>query len=169
LSGENSVVLVNENVIAHNPYGDQGGWNDSEHAGGEKLASRGGGILGEENNKEAGSNAHWGKEHNDNNREVPVDVLVKDQEEVHGHHVDGKKNGESTNAHYSALNWETSTAWRISSIFVGASAKAAAAWGQFVLSRDREAVFVDRFFGFIFGSHHRLHIVHLLVVHIKIW
>ena len=110
MSSENSVVLVDEYVVADDPDGNQGGGDDSEHAGGEKFSSGGGGVLGEENNKEAGSNAHWGEEDQNDDWEVPVDVIIKDQEEVHGHHVDGKKNGESSDAHYSALNWETSTA-----------------------------------------------------------
>ena len=39
LSSENGVVLVDEYVVADDPHGNQGGGDDSEHAGGEKLSS----------------------------------------------------------------------------------------------------------------------------------
>ena len=110
LSSENSVVLVDEYVVADDPDGNQGGGDDSEHAGGEKLSSGGGGVLGEENNKEAGSNAHWGEEDQNDDWEVPVDVIIKDQEEVHSDQVDGKEEGEDSNSEDTTLNWETSTA-----------------------------------------------------------
>jgi hypothetical protein len=84
LSSEDGIVLVDEYVVADDPDGDQSSRDNSEHAGGEKFSSAGSGVLGEENNKEAGSNAHWGKEHNDNDWEVPVNVLIENEEEIHG-------------------------------------------------------------------------------------
>jgi len=136
LSSEDGVVLVDEYVVADDPEGDQGGGDDSEHAGGEKFSSAGGGILGEENNKEAGSNAHWGEEHDDNDWEVPVNIVIKDQEEVHGDHVDGKEDSEDSDSKDTTLNWETSAASRVLSVLIGACAEAAAAWGKFLSSSD---------------------------------
>jgi len=110
LSSENSVVFVNENIVAHDPYGDQSGRNDSEHAGGEKFTSAGSGIFSEEYYKEARSNAQWGKEYEDNNWEVPVDIIIEDQEKVHSDHVDGEKYGECSNSNDSTFDWEASAA-----------------------------------------------------------
>ena len=110
LSSENSVVLVDEYVVADDPDGNQGGGDDSEHAGGEKFSSGGGGVLGEENNKEAGSNAHWGEEDQNDDWEVPVDVIIKDQEEVHSDQVDAKEAGKDTNSNDTALNGEAAAA-----------------------------------------------------------
>ena len=39
-----------------------------------------------------------------------MDVLVKDQEEVHCDHVDGEEQGEDSNSEDSALNWEAAAA-----------------------------------------------------------
>ena len=39
LSGENGIVLVDEYVVADNPDGNQGGGDDSEHAGSEEFSS----------------------------------------------------------------------------------------------------------------------------------
>ena len=91
LSSEDGIVLVDEYVVADNPDGDQSSRDNSEHAGGEKFSSAGSGVLGEENDKEAGSNAHWDQKDQNDNWEVPVNVLVKDQEEVHRDHVDGEQ------------------------------------------------------------------------------
>jgi len=160
LSSEDSVVLVNEYIVADDPDGNQSGGDDSEHAGSEKFTSGGGGILGEENNEEAGSNAHWGKEHQDNNWEVPVNVLIKDQEEVHSDQVDGKEDGEDSNSDDTTLNWEASAASRVFSILIGAGAKAAATWGKFLLSGDRDII-ISRLFSF----HHWGHLVSHSVLH----
>ena len=110
LSSEDGVVLVDENVVADDPDGDQGEGDDSKNATSEKLSSGAGSILGEENNKETGSNAQWGKEYEDDDWEVPVDVLVKDQEEVHCDHVASEEQGEDSNSEDSALNWEAAAA-----------------------------------------------------------
>lgn len=110
LSSEDGVVLVDENVVADDPDGDQGEGDDSKNATSEELSSGAGSILGEENNKETGSNAQWGKEYEDDDWEVPVDVLVKDQEEVHCDHVAGEEQGEDSNSEDSALNWEAAAA-----------------------------------------------------------
>jgi hypothetical protein len=59
LSGKNGIVLVNEYVVADNPDGNQSSGNNSKHAGSEEFSSGKCNILGEEYNKEAGSNAHW--------------------------------------------------------------------------------------------------------------
>ena len=126
-----------------------------------KFSSGGGGVLGEENNEEAGSNAHWGKEDQDNDWEVPVDVVVKDQEEVHSDQVDGKEHCEDSNSKDAALNWEASAASRVLSVLVGASAKAAAAWGKLLLSSDRDIFLLSRLFTFhhwvVLFSHWLLH------------
>jgi len=110
LSSENGVVLVDEYIVADDPDGNQGGGDDSEHAGGEEFSSAGGSVLGEENNEEAGSDAHWGKEDQDNDWEVPVNVVIKDQEEVHCDQVDGKEDCEDSNSNDTTLNWEASAA-----------------------------------------------------------
>jgi len=166
LSSENGVVLVDEYVVADDPDGNQSGGDDSEHAGSEEFASGGGGILGEENNKEAGSNAHWGEEHQNDDWEVPVDVVIKDQEEVHSDQVDGKKDGEDSNSNDATLNWEASAASRVLGILVGASAKAAAARGKFLSSGDRDIFAILSWFFF----HHWGILVHShshIVVHCK--
>ena len=110
LSSEDGVVLVDENVVADDPDGNQGEGDDSKNATSEELSSGAGSILGEENNKETGSNAQWGKEYEDDDWEVPVDVLVKDQEEVHCDHVASEEQGEDSNSEDSALNWEAAAA-----------------------------------------------------------
>lgn len=111
LSSEDGVVLVDENVVADDPEGNQGGGNNSEHAGSEKFSSAGSGVFSEENNKEAGSNAHWGEKNNNDDWEVPVNVIIEDQEEVHCDHIDGKENSEDTNGNNTALNWEATAAF----------------------------------------------------------
>ena len=164
LASEDGVVLVNEYVVADNPDGNQSGGDDSEHAGGEKFSSGGGGVLGEENNEEAGSNAHWGEEDQDNDWEVPVNVVIKDQEEVHCDQVDGKEDCEDSNSNDTTLNWEATAASRVLSVLIGASAEAAAARGKLLLSGDRFAIF--RLFFHHWGiliSHSILH----FVVHCK--
>ena len=163
LSSEDGVVLVDEYVVADDPNGNQGGGDDSEHAGGEKFSSAGGGVLGEENNEEAGSNAHWGEEDQDNDWEVPVDVVIKDQEEVHSDQVDGEEDCEDSNSNDTTLNWEASAASRVLGILVGASAKAAAAWGKLLGSGDRDIFAIFWLLGFhhwgILISHSVLHFV----------
>ena len=168
MSSEDSVVLVNENVVAHDPHGNKCEGNEREEAGSEESSSGVLSILGEESNEEAGSNAEWGKEYEDDDWEVPVDVLVEDQEEVHGHHVDCKDKGECTEGDDSALDWEAPAAGRVLSVFVRAGAKAAAARSKLLLSSNRDT-FVLLWF-FFFGSHHRSHFIHHFAVHIKkIW
>jgi hypothetical protein len=71
-SSEEGIVLVDENVVANNPDSNQSSGDDSEHASSEKLSSGWGGVLGEDHDEEAWSDAHWGKEDQDNNWEVPV-------------------------------------------------------------------------------------------------
>ena len=161
LASEDGVVLVNEYVVADNPDGNQSGGNDSEHAGGEKFSSGGSGVLGEENNEEAGSNAHWGKEHNNDDWEVPVDVVIKDQEEVHSDQVDGKEDCEDSNSNDTTLNWEASAASRVLSILIGACAEAAAAWGKLLRSGDRDIFLISRLLIF----HHWGHLVSHSVLH----
>jgi len=130
LSSEDCVVLVDEYVVADDPDGNQGSGDNSEHAGSEKFSSAGSGILGEENNKEAGSNTHWGEEQQNDDWEVPVDVIVEDKEEVHSNHVDGKENTEDSNGNNTALNWEATATFGVLSELVTAGAKAAAARGK---------------------------------------
>ena len=174
LSSEDGVVLVDENVVADNPDGNQGGGDDSEHAGSEKFSSAGSGILSEENDKEAGSNAHWGEEHQNDNWEVPVNVIVKDQEEVHGDQVDGKKNSPDTNGNNTALNWEATAASRFLGILIAASAEAAAAWSKLLFSSNRDTFFflLSWSFFLLFGVHHWSSLVHhhnvFFVSHCKI-
>ena len=161
LTSEDGVVLVDEYVVADDPDGNQSGGDDSEHAGSEKFTSAGSGILGEENNKEAGSNAQWGEENQNNNWEVPVNVVIEDQEEVHGDQVDGKEDCEDSNSNDAALNWEASAASRVLSVLVGAGAKAAAAWGKLLLSSDRDIFLFSR----LFGLHHWLHLFSHSFIH----
>jgi hypothetical protein len=174
LSSEDGVVLVDENVVADNPDGNQGGGDDSEHASSEKFSSAGSGILSEENDKEARSNAHWGKEHDNDNWEVPVNVIVKDQEEVHGNQVDGKKNSPDTNGNNTALNWEATAASRFLGIFIAASAEAAAAWSKLLFSSNRDTFFffLLSWSVFFFFFHHWSslvhHHIHFFVSHCKI-
>ena len=161
LSSEDGVVLVDEYIVADDPDGNQGGGDDSEHAGGEKFSSAGGGVLGEENNEEAGSNAHWGEEDQDNNWEVPVNVVIKDQEEVHSDQVDGKEDCEDTNSNDTTLNWEATAASRVLGILIGTSAEAAAARGKLLLSSDRNIFTISRLLLF----HHWGHLVSHSVLH----
>ena len=79
-------------------------------AGHKKFSSGALGVLGEEHNKEAGSDDHWNVKHKEDNWEVPVNVVVKDQEVVHGDQVDSEEDGEDTDGDNSALNWETGAA-----------------------------------------------------------
>ena len=165
LSSEDGVVLVDEYVVADDPEGDQGGGDDSEHAGGEKFSSAGGGILGEENNKEAGSNAHWGEEHDDYDWEVPVNIVIKDQEEVHCDHVDGKEDSEDSDSKDTTLNWETSAASGVTSVLVGACAEAAAARGKFLSSSDRDVFSVFSRLLRLLSLHHWGHLISHHSVH----
>lgn len=109
-AGVNGVALVNPNVVAEDPDAGEGSGDDSELACNEELTSGGLGVLGEEHNEEAGSDDHWDVKGQKHNWEVPVDVVVHDQEEVHGDQVDGQENGEDTNGNNSALDWETGAA-----------------------------------------------------------
>ena len=91
-----------------------------------------------------------------------MDVLIKDQEEVHSDQVDGKEYCEDSNSKDAALNWEASAASRVLSVLVGASAKAAAAWGKLLLSSDRDIfLLLSRLFTFhhwvVLFSHWLLH------------
>ena len=119
-------------------------------------SSAGGSILGEENNEEAGSNAHWDKKDQNDDWVVPVNVVIEDQEEVHGNHVDGKENSEDTNSNNTALNWEATAAFRVLGVFIAARAQAAAAWGKSILkiSSDRNLISSWRSFFHLFGLHH---------------
>ena len=65
-----------------------------------------------------------------------MDVVIKDQEEVHSDQVDGKEDSEDSDSKDTTLNWETSAASRVTSVLVGACAEAAAAWGKFLSSSD---------------------------------
>jgi len=109
-SGVDGVALVNPNVVAENPDAGEGSGDDSKLAGDEKLSSGGLGVLGEENNEEAGSDDHWDVEYRKHNWEVPVNVVVEDQEVVHGDQVNSEEDGKDTNGDNSALNWEAGAA-----------------------------------------------------------
>lgn len=109
-AGVNGVALVNPNVVAENPNAGEGGGDDSKLACNEQLSSGGLGVLSEEHNEEGGSDNHWDVKGQKDNWEVPVDVVIEDQEEVHGDQVDGQENGENTNGDNSALDWETGAA-----------------------------------------------------------
>ena len=76
----------------------------------EKLSSGGLGVLGEENNEEAGSDNHWNVKDQKHDWEVPVDVVVKDQEVVHGDQIAGEEDGEDTNSDNTTLDWEAGAA-----------------------------------------------------------
>lgn len=172
------VTLVNPNVVAENPDAGESSGDDSELACDEELSSGGLGILGEENDEEAGSDNHWNVEHEEHNWEVPVNVVVKDQEVVHGDQVDGQENGENTDGEDTALDWEACAAGGADGILVGAHAEAAAAWGHNVLLWDGLGSSVGFLFRFwllrlrlvhkwlFFGSHH--HVFGLRVFHIII-
>jgi len=109
-AGVNGVALVNPNVVGEDPNAGEGGGDDSKLACYEQLSSGGLGVFGEEHNEEAGSDDHWDVKGQKDHWEVPVDVVVHDQEEVHGDQVDGQENGEDSDGDNSALNWETSAA-----------------------------------------------------------
>ena len=51
-----------------------------------------------------------------------MNVIIEDQEEVHGNHVDGKENSEDTNSEHAALNWEATAAFRVFGVFIAARA-----------------------------------------------
>lgn len=109
-SGVDGVALVNPNVVGENPDTGQGGRNNSKLAGHKKFSSGGLGVLGEEHNEEAGSDDHWDVKDQKDNWEVPVNVVVEDQEVVHGDQVDSEEDGEDTNGDHSALDWEACAA-----------------------------------------------------------
>lgn len=136
-SGVDGVVLVDPNVVADDPHAGEGGRDDSKLAGNEKFSSGGDGVLGEEVHEEGGSNDQWNVEHQKHDWEVPVNVVVKDQEVVHGDQVDGEEEGENTDGNNTALNWETTAAGGANGVLIGAHAEAAAAWGHNVLLWDR--------------------------------
>lgn len=131
------VVLVNPNVVAEDPDAGEGSGDDSELACNEKLAPAGLGVLGEEHNEEAGSDDQWNVEDQKNDWEVPVNVLVEDQEVVHGDQVEGQENGEDTDGDDTALDWEAGAARGVLGVLVGANTVAAAAWGLNVLLWNR--------------------------------
>ena len=106
----NGVLLVNPNVVGEDPNAGEGSGDDSELAGDEKLSSGGLGVLGEEHNEEAGSNNEWNVEEQQNGWEVPVDVVVQDEEVVHGDEVAGQEEGEDTDGSNSTLDWEACAA-----------------------------------------------------------
>ena len=136
-SGVDGVGLVDPHVVRNDPDAGEGGGDDSKLACNEKLSSGGLGVLGEEHNEEAGSDDQWDVKGEEHNWEVPVNVLVEDQEVVHGDQVDGEEDGENTDGDHTAFNWEASAAGGADSVLVGADAKAAAAWGSNVLLWNR--------------------------------
>ena len=162
-SGVNGVVLVNPNVVGEDPDAGESSGDDSELACNEELSSGGLGVLGEEHNEEAGSNNEWNVEEEQNGWEVPVDVVVQDQEVVHGDEIDREEHGEDTDGDNSALNWEACAAGGADGVLVGAHAKAAAAWGHNVLlwngllSALRSGVFLFFHEWLRFFSHHHVH------------
>jgi len=105
-------------------------------AGNEELSSGGLGVLGEEVHEEGGSNDQWNVQHQKHHGEVPVNVIIKDQEVVHRDQVNGEQEGENTDGNNTALDWEATAAGGADGVFVGAHAKAAAAWGHDVLLWD---------------------------------
>ena len=109
-AGVDGVALVNPNVVAENPDAGEGGGDDSELAAHEKFSSGGLGVLGEENDEEGGSDNHWDVKGQKDSWEVPVNVVVEDQEVVHGDEVAGEEDGENTNGDNSTLDWEASAA-----------------------------------------------------------
>ena len=131
------VALVNPDVVAEDPDAGKGGGDDSELAGNEEFSSGGLGVLGEEHDEEAGSDDQWNVQEEQHAWEVPVNVVIKDEEVVHGDQVDGQQHGEDTDGNHSTLDWEASAAGGSNGILVGAGAKAAAAWGQNVLLWNR--------------------------------
>lgn len=150
------VALVNPNVVAEDPDAGEGGGDDSELACHEEFSSGGLGVLGEENDEEAGTNDHWNVEEQKHHWEVPMNVIVEDQEVVHGDQVHGQKNGEDTDGNDSALNGEAGAAGGSHSVLVGADAKAAAAWGHDVLLWNGLLRTVGLFgVRFLLGIHHK--------------
>ena len=78
-----AILLVDPDVVAESPNSNEGGRDDSEHATGEKLSSGGLGILGEENDEEGTSEDQWDQKDEIDNWEIPINIIVKDKEEVH--------------------------------------------------------------------------------------
>ena len=165
-SGVDGVRLVDPDVVGNDPNAGEGSGDDSELACNEELSSGGLSVLGEEHNEEAGSDDQRNVEEEQNNWVVPVNVLVEDQEVVHGDQVDGEENGENTDGDHTALDWEASAAGGADGVLVGANAKAAAAWGGNVLLWNGFLSLV----GFLssaglFVLHLLLHIAHTGVHH----
>ena len=109
-AGVNGVALVNPNVVREDPNAGEGARNDSKLASNEELSSCGLVVLGEELNEETGSDDQWNVKDQKHDWVVPVDIVVHDQEEVHGDQVDRQDEGEDTNGDNSALNWEAGAA-----------------------------------------------------------
>ena len=79
-------------------------------AGWSELSSSADGVLGEEDNKEEYGNNQWDQKDENDDWEVPGDVLVQNEEKVIGDQNAGKHEGENTDHQHTALNWETSEA-----------------------------------------------------------
>ena len=109
-SGVYAIFFVDPYVVAESPNSNEGGRDDSEHATGEKFSSGGLVILGEENDEEGTSEDQWDQEDEVHNWEIPINVIVKDKEEVHGNEGDSEASDEDTNGNDSALNWEATAA-----------------------------------------------------------
>lgn len=79
-------------------------------AGWSELSSCADAVFGEEDNEEEYRNNQWDQKDEDNDWEVPGDVLVQNEEKVISDQNDGKHKGENTDHKDTALNWETSEA-----------------------------------------------------------
>ena len=79
-------------------------------AGWSKLSSGADGVFGEEYNKEEYGNNQWDQKDENNDWEVPGDVLIQNEEKVIGNQNAGEDEGENTDHEDTALNWETSKA-----------------------------------------------------------
>lgn len=123
----NNWLLVEGKVVDNSPNSGEGEGNDVEDASVWELSSALHLVLGEEDNEEAGGKNVWNVEDQKDGWVPPVDVLVKEQEEVADNEEHGKNKGEDTDGDNTALDWEASQAGGVLGFGVGADAKAAAA------------------------------------------
>lgn len=113
--------------VAEVPDSKNGKGDNGKHACNVQFTSWALGILGEEDNEEAGSNNKWNKEEYAYKYVPPVDIFINKAPEYLTEDSNGKEEVEDTNTNNTALDWEASTAWEILGLFSGALTDAATA------------------------------------------
>lgn len=126
-SGQNLWVFVAPEDVANVPDGQKAGGNNHELAGHEESGSGVVGVIREECNEESNSNEVWHKENDSNKHIPPVVGLVKKAVEHLQQDGEEQDDGEDSDCHNSALDWEATEALEVLGLLHGAVADAAAA------------------------------------------